>query len=130
MRDAKKSDSKAKVIPGLGDGSRVALEVIDALRREFPIDDGRIYVTGRSHGRHRSVEHHRGTSRNFRRRSALLWKRLHRKRHRIAGDATMGGFHGIPPIRQCRSSISRERIAALDAKREGITLHRIPRRRP
>jgi predicted peptidase len=44
------SNGKAKVIPGLGDGSRVALEVVDALRREFPIDDQRIYVTGQSMG--------------------------------------------------------------------------------
>ena len=44
------SSGKAKVIPGLGDGSRVALEVIDALRREFPIDGRRIYVTGQSMG--------------------------------------------------------------------------------
>jgi predicted peptidase len=44
------SEGKAKVIPGLGDGSRVALEVIDALRREFPIDHQRIYVTGQSMG--------------------------------------------------------------------------------
>jgi predicted peptidase len=44
------SNGKAKVIPGLGDGSRMALEVVDALRREFPIDDGRIYVTGQSMG--------------------------------------------------------------------------------
>jgi predicted peptidase len=44
------SNGKAKVIPGLGDGSRVALEVVDALRREFPIDEQRIYVTGQSMG--------------------------------------------------------------------------------
>ena len=44
------SNGKAKVIPGLGDGSRMALEVIDVLRREFPIDDRRIYVTGQSMG--------------------------------------------------------------------------------
>ena len=40
----------AKVLPGLGDGSRMALEVVDALRREFPIDEHRIYVTGQSMG--------------------------------------------------------------------------------
>src|ERR1700730_1302621 len=40
----------AKVLPGLGDGSRVALEVIDVLRHEFPIDDRRIYVMGQSMG--------------------------------------------------------------------------------
>ena len=44
------SNGKAKVIPGLGDGSRMALEVVDALRREFSIDDHRIYVTGQSMG--------------------------------------------------------------------------------
>lgn len=40
----------AKVLPGLGDGSRMALEVVAALRREFPIDEHRIYVTGQSMG--------------------------------------------------------------------------------
>jgi len=40
----------AKVVPGLGDGSRLALKIIDALRREFPIDERRIYVTGQSMG--------------------------------------------------------------------------------
>ena len=44
------SNGKAQVMPGLGDGSRVALEVVDALRREFSIDDRRIYVTGQSMG--------------------------------------------------------------------------------
>lgn len=40
----------AKVLPGLGDGNRLVLEVIDELCREFPIDDRRIYVTGQSMG--------------------------------------------------------------------------------
>jgi len=40
----------AQPIAGMGDGSRVALEVIDALRRELPIDEHRIYVTGQSMG--------------------------------------------------------------------------------
>jgi predicted peptidase len=48
--ETQESNGKAKVLPGLGDGSRMALEVIDALRREFPIDDARIYVTGQSMG--------------------------------------------------------------------------------
>jgi predicted peptidase len=39
-----------KVLPGLGDGSRVALEVVDSLCREFPIDERRIYVAGNSMG--------------------------------------------------------------------------------
>ena len=47
---SQQSPGPAKVLPGLGEGSRMALEVIDALRREFPIDDARIYVTGQSMG--------------------------------------------------------------------------------
>jgi predicted peptidase len=44
------SQDPPKPLPGLGDGSRLALEVIDALRREFPIDEQRIYATGQSMG--------------------------------------------------------------------------------
>jgi len=40
----------AKVLPGLGNGARLALEIIDSLRREFSIDERRIYVTGQSMG--------------------------------------------------------------------------------
>lgn len=43
-------DSESPVIPGLGDGARVAFGLIDALAREFPIDKQRIYVTGQSLG--------------------------------------------------------------------------------
>jgi len=44
------ADSESPVIPGLGDGARVAFEVIDELAKEFPIDKQRIYVTGQSLG--------------------------------------------------------------------------------
>ena len=44
------SKQPAQELPGLGDGSRLALEIVDQLRREFPIDDRRIYVTGQSMG--------------------------------------------------------------------------------
>jgi predicted peptidase len=37
-----KADTVAKMIPGLGDGARLALEIVDALHREFSIDDSRI----------------------------------------------------------------------------------------
>lgn len=47
---SQQSEGPAKVLPGLGDGSRLALEIIDKLVREFPIDDRRIYVTGQSMG--------------------------------------------------------------------------------
>lgn len=40
----------AKVLPGLGDGARLALEIVDELRREFAIDERRIYVMGQSMG--------------------------------------------------------------------------------
>ena len=43
-------DTEVKVIPGLGDGARLAFEIIDVLRREFPIDEQRIYLTGQSMG--------------------------------------------------------------------------------
>jgi predicted peptidase len=40
----------AKILPGEGDGIRLALEIVDALCHEFPIDKQRIYVTGQSMG--------------------------------------------------------------------------------
>ena len=40
----------AEIVPGLGEGARLALEIVDALRHEFPIDDRRIYVMGQSMG--------------------------------------------------------------------------------
>ena len=40
----------AQVIPGLGDGARLALQIVDTLRREFAIDERRIYITGQSMG--------------------------------------------------------------------------------
>jgi predicted peptidase len=41
---------RAKEVPGLGDGARLAFEVIDALSSEFPIDPRRIYLTRQSMG--------------------------------------------------------------------------------
>jgi predicted peptidase len=40
----------ANAIPGLGDGNRLALEIIDGLIRELAIDEQRIYLTGQSMG--------------------------------------------------------------------------------
>jgi predicted peptidase len=48
--EASKQTERWKIVPGLGDGARMVLEIIDGLRREFPIDDRRIYVTGQSMG--------------------------------------------------------------------------------
>jgi predicted peptidase len=43
-------DSFARVIPGLGAGAKLALEIVNVLTREFPIDARQIYVTGQSMG--------------------------------------------------------------------------------
>ncbi|MES2177941.1 MAG: dienelactone hydrolase family protein [Gemmatimonadota bacterium] len=43
-------DSIARVVPGLGDGARVALDIVDQLIKEFPVDNRRIYLTGQSMG--------------------------------------------------------------------------------
>jgi predicted peptidase len=40
----------AEVAPGFGDGARLALEIVQALMREFPIDERRLYVMGQSMG--------------------------------------------------------------------------------
>ncbi len=44
------SQEPAKELPGFGDGSRKALEIVDKLCKEFAIDERRIYVTGQSMG--------------------------------------------------------------------------------
>ena len=44
------AQGEAKMIPGLGEGNRLALEIVDSLLREFPIDDRRFYVAGQSMG--------------------------------------------------------------------------------
>jgi hypothetical protein len=36
------SQQPAKELPGFGDGARLALEIVDGLRREFHIDERRI----------------------------------------------------------------------------------------
>ncbi|HEX8817834.1 MAG TPA: hypothetical protein VF753_20260 [Terriglobales bacterium] len=48
--DLTQTEGEAKQLPGLGDGSRVALALVDTLCRELPIDPHRIYVTGQSMG--------------------------------------------------------------------------------
>jgi predicted peptidase len=47
---AKLDKGEYEMVPGLGQGTGMALEVIDSLVREFPIDERRIYVTGQSMG--------------------------------------------------------------------------------
>ncbi|MGH9494753.1 MAG: prolyl oligopeptidase family serine peptidase [Candidatus Sulfotelmatobacter sp.] len=47
---AKLAKDEFEMVPGPGQGVGIVLRVIDALRREFPIDDRRIYVMGQSMG--------------------------------------------------------------------------------
>jgi predicted peptidase len=47
---SKQTNEPAKILPGFGDGARLALEIIEGLCREFSIDDRRIYVMGQSMG--------------------------------------------------------------------------------
>jgi len=100
----------AKIIPGLGEGSRMAFEIIDELRREFAIDETRIYLSGQSMG------------------GAGVWNMLTGRAHFFAAaaiccgsasaedgsgsiDTPVWAFHGktdaTVPV-----SVSRDRIAA------------------
>ncbi len=47
---AKLEKDEFEMVPGPGQGVAMVLEIIDELRREFPIDDRRIYVMGQSMG--------------------------------------------------------------------------------
>jgi predicted peptidase len=47
---SQKTDEPAKELPGFGNGNRLAIEIVDRLCHEFPIDQSRIYVTGQSMG--------------------------------------------------------------------------------
>ncbi len=47
---AKLEKGAYEMVPGLGQGAQKALEIIDALRGEFTIDERRIYVIGQSMG--------------------------------------------------------------------------------
>jgi predicted peptidase len=47
---AKLEKNVYEMVPGLGQGTGMVLQVIGALRREFPIDKHRIYVMGQSMG--------------------------------------------------------------------------------
>jgi predicted peptidase len=44
------SQRPAKELPGFGDGNRLALEIVDKVRQQYPIDEQRIYVAGNSMG--------------------------------------------------------------------------------
>jgi len=47
---SEQTEGLPEMLPGLGDGARMALEIVDALRLEFPVDERGIFVTGQSMG--------------------------------------------------------------------------------
>jgi predicted peptidase len=47
---SQEADGRAKVLPGFGDGNRLAFEIVEQLCHEFHIDERCIYVTGQSMG--------------------------------------------------------------------------------
>ena len=47
---AKLDQGEYEMVPGLGQGAQMALEIVDAMCHEFAVDDRRIYVTGQSMG--------------------------------------------------------------------------------
>lgn len=47
---AKSAQGMGELLPGLGEGGRMALEVIDRVCHDFTIDDRRIYIMGQSMG--------------------------------------------------------------------------------
>ena len=120
-------EGPAKEVPGLGDGARVALEIIDVLCREFPIDVRRIYVTGQSMG------------------GAGVWNVIANRPHFFAAsvvccgsvstelgsesiDTPLWNFHGDSD-KTVPLSTSRDRMAAR-RKAGGHPLYRVRRRRP
>jgi predicted peptidase len=108
---ATSSSEPARVVAGFGDGAKLALEIVQALVRELPIDERRIYVTGQSMG------------------GAGVWNLItHRPQAfaaavvccgsatpddvKLARDLPLWNFHGDAD-RAVPVAVSRDRIAAL-----------------
>ena len=107
------TDSVARAIPGLGDGARVALEIVDALCREFPIDQRRIYLTGQSMGGG-GVWHMTANRPRFFAAAVACCGSRTLDDPVASGGTPLWNFHGdadttVPP------AVSRDRIAALRA---------------
>jgi predicted peptidase len=108
---ASPGDSVARVAPGLGDGARLVFEIIDGLRREFAIDERRIYVTGQSMGGAGTWHMTSQRPRLFAAAVACCGSRTSDAAVASAGTP-LWNFHGdadatVPP------AVSRDRIAAL-----------------
>ena len=105
-------DSVARVVPGLGDGARVAFEVVDALRRDLPIDERRIYVTGQSMGGGGAWHMTAQRPKFFAAAVAVLRRGVEGKTRSRSFGTPIWNFHGdaddTVPV-----AVSRDRIAAL-----------------
>jgi len=125
---AKWANGIAEVVPGLGEGAKVALQIVDALCHEFAIDQQRIYVMGQSMG------------------GAGTWNMLTNRPHFFAAamiccgsvstedgagsiETPLWNFHGASggtvPV-----SVSREPHGGKKESRREAALHRVCRCRP
>ena len=109
--DPAPGENVARVVPGLGEGARVAFDLIDALQRELPIDDARIYLTGQSMG------------------GAGVWHMIAQRPRYFAAAAVCCGSEIVDPIGASANTpvwafhgdadetvpvrVSRERVAAI-----------------
>ena len=105
------AERTALITAGLGDGARVALQLIDALRRELPIDERRIYLTGQSMGG-AGVWHMMAQRKAFFAGAAVCCGSVSSDDAADAAGTPLWSFHGdadaVVPV-----AVSRERIAAL-----------------
>ena len=109
--DPAPGDSVALPVPGLGDGARLAFDVIDGLRRELGVDERRIYLTGQSMGG-AGVWHMLAQRPKFFAAAAVCCGSPCADDPAAAAQTPLWNFHGdaddTVPVR-----VSRERIAAL-----------------
>jgi predicted peptidase len=104
-----------KVLPGLGDGARLALEIIDRLLHEYAqeqsIDEHRIYVTGQSMGG--AGVWHMTAQRQKLFAAAVACCAADTNENAVASlDTPLWNFHGDSD-KSVPVGLSRERIAAL-----------------
>lgn len=104
-------DSVATVVPGLGDGARLALELIDRLCREFAIDERRIYLAGQSMGG-AGVWHLAAVRPNRFAAAVICCGSPSRDDPAASRDTSVWNFHGDADL-TVPVTVSRDRIAAL-----------------
>jgi predicted peptidase len=101
----------AKIIPGLGEGARLALEIVEALCREFAIDERRIYVMGQSMGG-AGTWHMTAQRKKFFAAAVSCCGSSTSEEATASIGTPLWNFHGDAD-QTVRVSVSRDRIAAL-----------------